>query len=201
MKENSVDYMLYFRKRQNVNFMKISYVFFQLFLLTSCSCKQMKFGQGGENACRYVKEQVPELRDDIKSIEVIAEDSLLCDMGMNIGDATLSKQGVAFLKGEISKDVLSATIDSVAKAATDVEYSWRFSSVVNDSLRQLTKYDRLWRKVYTVRVTMKSGTTKEPRVLMDIDGTTPRKMERDMIKAIEEHTNHILEVQEYLWEY
>ena len=172
-----------------------------LLVVTGCSQTQMKYGEGGKNACQYVKEQVPELRDDIKSIEVIAEDSLLCDMGMNIGDATLSKQGVAFLKGEISKDVLSATIDSVAKAATDVEYSWRFSSVVNDSLRQLTKYDRLWRKVYTVRVTMKSGTTKEPRVLMDIDGTTPRKMERDMIKAIEEHTNHILEVQEYLWEY
>ena len=172
-----------------------------LLVLTGCNQTQMKYGQGGKNACQYVKEQVPDLHDDIQDIDVIAEDSLLCDLGMTFGDLTLSKQGAAFLKGEISKDELSATIDSVAKAATDVEYSWRFSNVVNDSLKQLPKYDSLWRKVYTVKVTMKSGTTKEPRVLMDTDGKTPRMMERDMEKAIEEHTKHILEVQEYLWAY
>lgn len=172
-----------------------------LLVLAGCSQTQMKYGQGGKNACQFVKEQVPGLRDDIQDIEVIAEDSLLSDLGMTFGDLTLSKQGAAFLKGEISKDELSATIDSVAKAATDVEYSWRFSNVVNDSLKQLPKYDGMWRKVYTVKVTMKSGTTKEPRVLMDTDGITPRMMERDMEKAIEEHTKHILEVQEYLWTY
>ena len=161
----------------------------------------MRYGQGGENACQYVKEQVPGLREDIQSLEVIAEDSLLCDMVMSFGDITLSKQGAAFLTGEISKDQLRVTIDSIARAATDVEYSWRFSNVINDSLRKLSKYDGKWRKVYTVKVTMKSGITKEPRVLMDIDGKTPRMMERDMEKAIEEHTKHILEVQEYLWAY
>ncbi len=172
-----------------------------LLVLTGCNQTQMKYGQGGKNACQFVKEQVPGLRDDIQDVEVIAEDSLLCDLGMTFGDLTLSKQGAAFLKGEISKEELRATIDSVAKAATDVEYSWRFSNVVNDSLKQLSKYDGMWRKVYTIKVTMKSGTTKEPRVLMDTDGQTPRMMERDMEKAIEEHTKHILEVQEYLWAY
>lgn len=172
-----------------------------LLVLTGCNQTQMKYGQGGKNACQFVKEQVPGLRDDIQDVEVIAEDSLLCDLGMTFGDLTLSKQGAAFLKGEISKEELRATIDSVAKAATDVEYSWRFSNVVNDSLKQLSKYDGMWRKVYTIKVTMKSGTTKEPRVLMDTDGKTPRMMERDMEKAIEEHTKHILEVQEYLWVY
>ena len=34
-----------------------------------------------------------------------------------------------------------------------------------------------------------------------IQNNTPRMMERDMEKAIEEHTKHILEVQEYLWAY
>ena len=172
-----------------------------LLVLTGCNQTQMKYGQGGKNACQYVKEQVPGLRDDIQDIEVIAEDSLLCDLGMTFGDLTLSKQGAAFLKGEISKEELRAIIDSVAIAATDVEYSWRFSNVVNDSLKQLSKYDGMWRKVYTIKVTMKSGTTKEPRVLMDTDGITPRMIERDMEKAIEEHTKHILEVQEYLWAY
>ena len=172
-----------------------------LLVLTGCNQTQMKYGQGGKNACQYVKEQVPGLRDDIQDIEVIAEDSLLCDLGMTFGDLTLSKQGAAFLKGEISKEELRAIIDSVAIAATDVEYSWRFSNVVNDSLKQLSKYDGMWRKVYTIKVTMKSGTTKEPRVLMDTDGKTPRMMERDMEKVIEEHNKHILEVQEYLWAY
>lgn len=172
-----------------------------LLVLTGCNQTQIKFGQGGKNACQFVKEQVPGLRDDIQDVEVIAEDSLLCDLGMTFGDLTLSKQGAAFLKGEISKVELRATIDSVAKAATDVEYSWRFSNVVNDSLKQLSKYDGMWRKVYTIKVTMKSGTTKEPRVLMDTDGITPRMIERDMEKTIEKHTKHILEVQEYLWAY
>lgn len=170
-----------------------------LLVLSGCNQTQMKYGQGGKNACQFIKEQVPDLRDDIQNMEVIAEDSLLCDLGMTFGDLTLSKQGAAFLKGEISKEELRATIDSVAKAATDVEYSWRFSNVVNDSLKQLSKYDGMWRKVYKVKVMMKSGITKEPRVLMDTDGKTPRMMERDMEKAIEEHTKHILEVQEYLW--
>lgn len=172
-----------------------------LLALTSCSQTQIKYGQGGVNACQFVREQVPGLRDDIQDVEVIAEDSLLCDLTMTFGDLTLSKQGAAFLKGEISKEELSATIDSVANIATDVDYSWRFSNVVNDSLRQLPKYNGLWRKVYTVKVTMKSGVTKEPRVLMDTDGKTPHMIERDMEKAIEEHTKHILEVQEYLWTY
>lgn len=172
-----------------------------LTIMTGCSQTQMKYGKGGENACQFVKEQVPGLRDDIQSVEVISEDSLLSDIGMSFGDITLSKQGAAFLQGEISKDELRGTIDSVAKAATDLEYSWRFSNVINDSLRKLPKYDGLWRKVYTIRVTMKSGTTKEPRVLMEADGKTPRMMERDMEKAIEEHTKHILEVQDYLWAY
>lgn len=172
-----------------------------LIVFTGCNHTQMKYGQGGKNACQFVKEQVLSLRDDIQDIEVVAEDSLLCDLGMTFGNLTLSKQGVAFLKGEISKDELSATIDSIAMAATDIEYSWRFSNVVNDSLKQLPKYDGLWRKVYTVKVTMKSGITKEPRVLMDTDGITPRTLERDLEKAIEEHTKHILEVQEYLWVY
>jgi hypothetical protein len=172
-----------------------------LLVLTGCNQTQMKYGLGGKNACQFVKEQVPGLREDIQSLEVIAEDSLLCDMVMSFGDITLSKQGAAFLKGEISKDELRTTIDSIAKAATDVEYSWQFSNVINDSLKKLPKYKGLWRKVYTVRVTMKSGITKVPRVLMDTDGTTPRMMERDMEKAVGEHTKHILEVQEYLWTY
>lgn len=172
-----------------------------LFILIGCSQTPSKYGLGGRNACQFIKEQVQECHDDIQDIEVVAEDSLLCDLGMTFGDITLSKQGSAFLNGEISKEELSATIDSIAMAATDVENSWRFSNIVNDSLKMLSKYDGIWRKVYTIRINMKSGTTKDFRVLMDTDGITPRMIERDMEKAIEEHTKHILEVQTYLLEY
>ena len=36
-----------------------------LLVLTGCNQTQMKYGQGGKNACQYVKEQVPDLHDDI----------------------------------------------------------------------------------------------------------------------------------------
>ena len=48
---------------------------------------------------------------------------------------------------------------------------------------------------------MKSGTTKEPRVMMDNDGITPRMIERDMENAIRDFTNKILDAQELLWVY
>jgi len=168
-------------------------------LVVSCDVTSSKYGQGGKNAAQFVKEQVPGIRDDIESIETIAEDSLLGDIGFIFADTQLAKMGSEFLKGEITKEEFNAIIDSIAHDATDVEYSWRFSNVINDSLRQLKKYDGIWRKVYTVRVTMKSGTTKEPRVMMDNDGITPRMIERDMEKAIEDHTKKILEAQELLW--
>lgn len=57
--------------------MKNFFIIAILFVLTGCNQTQMKYGQGGKNACQFVKEQVPGLRDDIQDLEVIAEDSLL----------------------------------------------------------------------------------------------------------------------------
>lgn len=167
------------------------------------SCDQMsnKYGRGGDNACQYVKEQVPGLREDIASVEVIEEDSLLSDIGLIFGRTILAKSSAEFQEGTLSKDKFKAIIDSLAHDATDVEYSWRFSNVINDSLRALQRYSGQWRKVYTVRVTMKSGTTKEPRVMMDNDGITPRMIERDMENTIRDFTNKILDAQELLWVY
>ena len=156
------------------------------------------FGQGGKNAAQYVKEQVPQQADNIASIETIAEDSLLCDMGFGFAEMELAKKGSALMQGTIKAEEYEALIDSISHAATDITYSWQFSEVVNDSLMKLSKYEGLWRKAYTVRVTMKSGDPREPRVLMDNDGITPRMMEVDMQKAIEDHTRRILEAQETL---
>lgn len=169
-----------------------------ILVLITISCSS-KFGQGGNNACQYVKEQVPGLANDIASIEVIKEDSLLSDAGMVYGEVLLARSCAEYQEGKLSKDTLRDIIDSLSNNATDISYSWRFSTVINDSLKTLAKYENQWRKAYTVRITMKSGDTKEPRVLMDNDGTTPRMMERDMEKAIEEFTKKILSAQELLW--
>jgi hypothetical protein len=45
---------------------------------------------------------------------------------------------------------------------------------------------------------MKSGVTKSPRVLMDSDGTTPRMMERDMMKVLDEYDRQIAKAIKYL---
>ena len=63
---------------------------------------------------------------------------------------------------------------------SDAVLSWDGSFLVADSVRH--KYD--WRQVYTVEVTMRSGSTKTTRVLMDRDRTTPRLLERDAIKEL-----------------
>lgn len=159
------------------------------------------FGKGGKNAAQYVKEQIPEQADNIASIETIAEDSLLSDMGFSFAEMQLSKKGFELMQGMIKAKEYEALIDSISHAATDITYSWQFSDVVNDSLMKLPQYEFLWRKAYTVRVTMKSGDTREPRVLMDNDGITPRMMEVDMRKAIEDHTKRILEAQDMLIDY
>lgn len=181
--------------------MKKLLLFVAVMLVVSCSQVANKYGQGGRNAVQFVKEQVPSLNDDIESIEVIEEDSLLSDIGLIFGSTMLAKSSAEFQKGTLSKDKFKAIIDSLAHDATDVEYSWRFSNVINDSLRALQKYCGQWRKVYTVRVTMKSGTTKEPRVMMDNDGITPRMIERDIENTIRYFTNKILDAQELLWVY
>lgn len=162
--------------------------------LTGCN----EYGIGGKNACMFVKEREPVLCEFFKDVEVIEEDSLLYDLAL--GNLALSEQLNAFLKKEINKERFSEIIDSLSEVVTDVEYSW-ISRSVNDSLRLLPKYDGMWRKAYTVKITMKSGTVKKTRVLMDRDGKTPRMMESDMVKAVSEHEERIREAKDYIFMY
>ena len=165
-----------------------------LIAFTACNTEQMKYGQGGRNASQFVKEQVPELREDITSLEVIEEDSLLSDIGLSFELNKLLKAEGDFYERKISDKQFEDVISDYAKMANDVEYSWRFSNVINDSLRSLKKYEYMWRKVYTIRVTMKSGTTKETRVLMDQDGITPRCMEKEFEKELKDYVDKMMGV-------
>jgi len=78
----------------------------------------------------------------------------------------------------------------------DIKMSWIAPDVAGDSLRKLDKYNSSWRKAYVVKVTMKSGDTKEPRVLMDMDGLTPRLLEMDFIKSLDEYDRKIKQATE-----
>ncbi len=174
--------------------------FMTMVLLTTIACDNVsvKYGQGGKHACQFVREQVPELREDIESIEVISEDSLLSDFILFFEERKFMNEKLKFMKEEISKDEFKQIIDDRAKIISDVEDSWLYSTVVNDSLRKLDKYKGVWRKVYNVRLTMKSGVTKESRVLMDNDGVTPRMMEGKFGENIQKYQDEILEANNVL---
>ena len=160
------------------------------------ACSSSPYGQGGENACQFVKEQVPGLREDIAKVEVVGEDSLLSDIALTFSRGSFAKAGVDFWEGNISPDEYQKIIDERAQLLRDIQDSWQFPLVVNDSLKTLSKFDGMWRKVYKVIVTMKSGDTKEPRVLMDNDGITPRMLEMDFGKQLEEYEREIMQANE-----
>lgn len=165
-------------------------------LFVSCNAEQSKYGQGGHNACQFVKEQVPQLRDDIQSVKVIEEDSLLTDMILAFDQVRFAKAGLDFLDGNLSRDNYQKIVNEEALILYDIKSSWAYPMVVNDSLKKLSKYDDCWRKVYTICVTMKSGTTKEPRVLMENDGITPRALEMDFIRSLDDYDKNIKQATE-----
>ena len=164
--------------------------------LIGCVDGGMKYGRGGENAIQFVKEQVPELRDDIASVEVIEEDSLLSDVALANDAVRFAMAGADFWQGTISSEEYQRIIDERERLLYDIENSWRYPLVVNDSLKKLGKLENQWRKVYKVLVTMKSGDTKNPRVLMDGDGITPRMMEVDFERLLEEYHREIMQANE-----
>lgn len=170
-----------------------------LLLAILTACEQAKYGTGGRNACQFVKEQMPELREDIASVEVTKEDTLLSDIIFIYDQVAIAKAGSDFWSGEISKKKYQETIDKYVTILSDIDHSWKYGIVVNDSLKKLKTYDDAWRKVYTVLVTMKSGTTKEHRVLMDTDGLTPRMTETEFYGKLFEYQETLIEAQKDIY--
>ncbi len=137
--------------------------------------------QGERNACQFVRENAGLLADNIKSVEVIGQDSAII---LIFEKALLATRWADFLElastGEFGGEDVSTYkdfLDSMMQKYSDAVLSWDGSFLVADSVRH--KYD--WRQVYTVKVTMQSGSTKTTRVLMDRDRITPRLLERDAI--------------------
>ena len=177
----------------------------QLFLFVTIlfgiiACKQSPYGQGGKNAIQFLKEQATASAEDIESIEVTGEDSLLCDRALTLNEVALAKAGADYAAGNINKDNYQAIIDKFSQIATDISFSWQYSIAVNDSLRKLDKYDSDWRKVYEVTTTMKSGTTVTTRILMDSDGMTPRMTEKQFAEELNEWTDKLVKAQQDLFQ-
>ena len=120
--------------------------------LVACNNTSPKYGQGGRNAVQFVKEQAPEVAQNTESIEVTGEDSLLCEIGLTFGVNDVYKALEKYNNGEISLKEARAVRDSVMHDGADVEDTWKFGSIVTDSLRQLSRYEGQWRKVYTADI-------------------------------------------------
>lgn len=165
--------------------------------LVACNNTSPKYGQGGRNAVQFVKEQAPEVAQNTESIEVTGEDSLLCEIGLTFGVNDVYKALEKYNNGEISLKEARAVRDSVMHDGADVEDTWKFGSIVTDSLRQLSRYEGQWRKVYTVTIKMKSQTSDEVRVLMDEDGTTPRYTDKQFSARLYELCNQISSISLY----
>lgn len=184
------------RETKNKGIMKkIIYLFI---LVSFASCKQSNFpfvDQGGKNAMQYLREKTISVSSEIDKMEVTGVDSLLCDRALVLNSVAFAKAGADFWEGKISRDEYQKIIDKFSQTATDIAYSWQFSTVINDSLCKLDKYQYDWRKVYEITTTMKSTVTKTTRVLMDQDGITPRMTEKEFTDKINEWTDKIVEAQ------
>lgn len=154
------------------------------------ACQQQPFDQGKQNAIQYVNEQFPLYRDDIASVEVIKTDTLLSDIALIFEMTKFAKAGTEFLQNNISRGEYQNIIDERESLINDINNSWSYKSV-NDSLKRLTKFDGMWRRVYTIRITMKSSDVKEQRIMMENDGIKPYIIESKFIQQLEEYERKI----------
>ena len=92
---------------------KVLLFLLQLVIFTACNTEQSKFGIGGQHACQFVKEQVPELREDISNVEVIGEDSMICDIGLSFGFNRVLEAEMMYYDGKITRSELDHILDSM----------------------------------------------------------------------------------------
>lgn len=159
--------------------MKKAFYILMAFVAISCTGNLPE-----KNACQFVRENAGLYADNIKDVEVVGKDSVILLLFEHAMVATRSADFRELAStGEFGgKDVSAykAFLDSMMQKYSDAVQSWEGSYLVADSVRH--KYG--WRQVYTVKVTMRSGSTKTTRVLMDSDRTTPRLLLRDAIEEL-----------------
>ena len=145
-------------------------------MMVACNV-DTKFGYGGSMAEKYVKEEVLRGHDDVKSVEVVKEDSLLCDVGLMFERKNAWRKKNDYFEGLISKDELKSYLDSCMDELSAISDSWKFGKKPDN----MERYEGKMRRVYTVKVTTVYGKVREIRVLMDNDGVTPRTTEEEFL--------------------
>jgi len=153
-----------------------------IMLMVLISCQQSKYGRAGDNAIQYLREQMTGQMDNIESMEIIKEDSVLSSILLSFAETEFHMENVKYLNDEISPEQYRAFVDSIDRVLTDVTRSWVMDQEWGDSLKRLDKYASSWRKAFIVQVTMKSGSQSQHRVCMDQDGTTPSETEEQFTK-------------------
>lgn len=107
------------------------------FFMFGCSNDGIKYGQGGVNAIQFVKEQVPELGNDIDEIEVIGEDSLLSDLGLTFASIRAASIKAAYFEDRVSYGEMERVLDSCKAELMAVEQSWKYGTVS----KRIKKYE------------------------------------------------------------
>lgn len=159
-------------------------------ILAACS----ETDQGRQNACQYVREQMPEQMVNIKRVEVVKEDSVLSPFIISLGVSDIYSKRGDYYGGDITIEQWHAYTDSMLTLCFDFNNSWIMDKERTDSLKQLPKYRDSWRKAYLVEVIMKSGATKQYRVCMNEDGITPSMTSEEYIKRLDEFTKALNEL-------
>ena len=157
-----------------------------IMLLILISCQQSKNDQAGDNAIQYVREQLNDQKENIKSVEVTLEDSVLFDKMLALVASDVNMQHVNYLGNDISLKEYRCYLDSIDRMMNDYTKSWIMDKEWSDSLKQLPKYKDTWHKAFIVEVTMKSNKTLAYRVCMEKDGITPLITSEEYMKQRDE---------------
>jgi uncharacterized protein YxeA len=157
-----------------------------IMLLVVVACQQSKNDQAGDNAIQYVREQLNYQKENIKSVEVTHEDSVLFDKMLTFVASDVKMQHVNYLGNDISLKDYWCYLDSIDKMMVDYTKSWIIDKEWSDSLKQLPKYKDMWHKAFIIEVTMKSNKTLVYRVCMEKDGITPLATSEEFMKQRDE---------------
>jgi len=156
--------------------------------------------EGEKNAIQYIREIINESPkysiDDVQSIDVVGTDSAITMEAMITPSLEVNKLGAGYLQGKVKRETYGKAVTNANEILYDVYSSFDSGLVVNDSLKKLVKYEGMWRKVYTVRITNKSKTYKFVRVIMDRDGVTPFMTEAEFGSELQKYQDEILKAQE-----
>lgn len=156
-----------------------------IMLLMLVSCRQSQYRNAGDNAIQYVREQMKDQLDNIESIDVVKEDSVLSSILLSFAETEFYMENVKYLNNEINTEQYRAFVDSIDRVMIDVTRSWWMDHEWGDSLKRLDKYSSSWRKAFIIQVTMKSGSKSYHRICMDQDGTTPSTTEAQFTKQFD----------------